>query len=717
MKGSRAYQLVALLTRILLRILFRARILGSIGQHDRLLIIANHQSFLDGITLGAFLPVAPTWLVHTQIAERWFFAIGLRFLPHYVVDTNSPLAIKAMVHLVEQGKPVMIFPEGRITQTGGQMKVYDGPAFVAAKTGADVVVAHIDGLVYSKVSRMAGDFPKQWFPRVTVTLCPSRTIPMPEGKTPRIRRRRASENMRRIMQEAVVYAHQPTTLYEAFLDAIELHGRGREMVEDVTRKWTFGDLLKGALALGRITRKLSAPDERVAVMLPNSGALLSLLFGMFATRRVPAVLNFTSGAEGIQNACAVVQARTLITSRAFVEKAKLGAVLERVKGVDIRYLEDLRATLTLADKLWIVWSLRFPRSAMAAVKPNDPAVVLFTSGSEAKPKGVVLSHDAIIKNTVQTKAIIEYTSRDRFFNALPMFHSFGLCTFTILPMLAGARNFLYPTPLHYRVIPELIYDRDCTAFGCTTTFLANYMRMGHPYDFRTMRLLIVGAEKLTEEVRRGAVDKFGVRPIEGYGVTECAPILAGNCPLAYKAGTVGQLLPGIEHKLESVPGIENGGVLHVRGPNMMLGYLRDDRPGVLQPPSSSYGAGWYNTGDVVTIDDEGFITIQGRMKRFAKVAGEMISLEVVEKIALKASPNHLHASASAQVAGRGEMLFLFTQDPELRRDQILQAARELGAPDLAVPKKIVHLPKLPLLGTGKKDYVTLNKLAQEEAAR
>jgi acyl-[acyl-carrier-protein]-phospholipid O-acyltransferase / long-chain-fatty-acid--[acyl-carrier-protein] ligase len=241
--------------------------------------------------------------------------------------------------------------------------------------------------------------------------------------------------------------------------------------------------------------------------------------------------------------------------------------------------------------------------------------------------------------------------------------------------------------------------------------------MGHPYDFRTMRLLIVGAEKLTEEVRRGAVDKFGVRPIEGYGVTECAPILAGNCPLAYKAGTVGQLLPGIEHKLESVLGIENGGVLHVRGPNMMLGYLRDDKPGVLQPPSSSYGAGWYNTGDVVTIDEEGFITIQGRMKRFAKVAGEMISLEVVEKIALKASPNHLHASASAQVAGRGEMLFLFTQDPELRRDQILQAARELGAPDLAVPKKIVHLPKLPLLGTGKRDYVTLNKLAQEEAAR
>jgi acyl-[acyl-carrier-protein]-phospholipid O-acyltransferase/long-chain-fatty-acid--[acyl-carrier-protein] ligase len=634
-----------------------------------------------------------------------------------VIDTTSPMAIKAMINLVDQGKPVMIFPEGRITQTGGQMKVYDGPAFVAAKTGADVVVAHLDGLQYSKFSRMTGDFPKKWFPRVTITVCPPKTVAMPEGKTPRIRRRLAAEAMRHIMQEAAVYAHQPTTLYEAFLDAVELHGRKREMIEDITRKWTFGDLLKGSLALGRLVSKFTAPGERVAVMMPNSGALVSLLFGMFAFKRVPAVLNFTSGADGMQNACGVVQARTLLTSRAFVEKAKLAPVLEKIHGIDIRYLEDLRPTLTLGDKFWVLWALRNPRAVMANVKPYDPAVVLFTSGSEAKPKGVVLSHDSIIKNIVQAKAIIDYTSRDRFFTALPMFHSFGLCTFTILPLLAGAPIFLYPTPLHYRIIPELIYDRDCTVFGATATFLANYLKLAHPYDFRTMRLLIVGAEKLTEELRCGVMDKFGVRPIEGYGVTECAPVLAGNCLLAYKPGTVGQLLPGIEYKLEPVPGIEDGGVLHVRGPNMMLGYLLDGTPGELQPPSSIYGAGWYNTGDIVQIDAEGFIAIQGRMKRFAKVAGEMISLEVIEKIALQASPKYVHASAAAHVDGRGEMLFLFTQDPDLKRDQILRAAREMGAPEIAVPKKIIYIAKIPLLGTGKKDYVSLNKMAKEEAAK
>jgi acyl-[acyl-carrier-protein]-phospholipid O-acyltransferase/long-chain-fatty-acid--[acyl-carrier-protein] ligase len=709
---------VAFVTRVLMRLLFRVRVYGELGRHERLLIVANHQSFVDGIALGAFLPFMPTWLVHQQQASRWFFALGLRFLPHLVVDTQSPMAIKTMVRLVEQGTPVMVFPEGRVSNTGGQMKVYDGPAFVAAKTGADVVVVQIDGLIYSKFSRMSGDFPRKWFPRVTITICPPRKIPMPEGRIRRIRRRRAAEAMRRIMLDAHVVARRGTTLHESLFEAIRLHGRGREMIEDIQGKWTFGQLLKATMALGRIATKFTRPGENVGVLLPNSGAHLALLFGLFTFKRVPAVLNFTSGADGMQHACAISQARTIITSRAFLEKARLGPLVGKLHGVEIRCLEDLRRTLTLGDKLWLLfWALRFPRRVMAHVKPDDPALILFTSGSEARPKGVVLSHSAVLANILQAKSAFDVTSKDRFFTALPMFHSLGLCSLTILPVLTGSRTFLYPTPLHYRLIPELIYDRDCTVFATTTTFLANYTKVAHPYDFHRVRLLVVGGEKLTEEVRRAAADKFGVRPVEGYGVTECAPIVAANCFLAYQPGTVGQMVPGIEYRLEPVAGIETGGVLHVRGPNLMLGYLKDDQPGVIQPPSSAFGPGWYDTGDVAAVDEDGFVTILGRVKRFAKVAGEMIALELVEKIAREASPQRQHASVSATASGRGEMILLYTEDPNLRREQVLQAARRMGAPEIAIPRKVIHLEKLPLLGNGKKDYVSLQELARAEADR
>ena len=706
------YWVVAFLTRQLLRLLFRARVYGTLGRHQKLLIVANHQSFLDGITLGAFLPVKPTWLVHATIARRWYFAMGLRFLPHLVVDTASPMAIKAMIHLVEQGVPVMIFPEGRITNTGAQMKVYDGPAFVAAKTGADVVVAHIDGLVYSKVSRMTGDFPRKWFPRIHLTLCPPQRLPMPEGRTPRIRRRRAAEALRRLMQEGAVYARRRTTLFEALADAAKLHGRGREVIEDVQRRWTYGALLKASLALGRLISRFTVESERVAILLPNIGAHVALLFGLFAFKRVPAILNYTAGPEGMRNACRLAQARYLITSRTFLERARLAETASKL-GLEVRYLEDLRHSLSWADKLWLLWALPDPKSAIRKVRPEDPAVVLFTSGSESQPKAVVLSHDSILANHAQAKAAIPCTSKDKFLTALPMFHCFGLCTVTLLPVLTGCHTFLYPTPLHYRIIPELIYDRDRTIFATTPTFLAGYMKVAHPYDFHTLRLLITGAEKLPEEIRRLALDRFGVRPIEGYGVTECSPVVAANSPLAYKPGTVGQLMPGTQFRLEPVEGLDSGGVLHIKGPNVMLGYLRPD--GSIEPPSSVYGEGWYRTGDVVSVDDEGFVIIVGRVKRFAKVAGEMVSLEVAENIARQASPAAEHAAVAAAGAARGEIIVLFTEDPQLRRERLQQAARDIGAPELALPRKIVYLPRIPLLGTGKKDYVTLARMAAEDA--
>jgi len=458
---------------------------------------------------------------------------------------------------------------------------------------------------------------------------------------------------------------------------------------------------------------MTKPGERVGLLLPNLVPTLGLIFGLSARRRVPAMLNYTAGVDAMQAGCDGAEIRTIVTSRAFVEQGKLTDKLAGLKGVQVHYLEDIREQIGLGDKLWLIlYAIHFPRAFELKTSPEEAAVVLFTSGSEGKPKGVVLPHRAILANIAQIRAVIDFSVYDKVLNALPIFHSFGLTAGALLPVLNGASLFLYPSPLHYRVIPELAYDRGCTVLFGTSTFLANYAKFANPYDFYRLRYVVAGAEKLSEAVRSQWFEKFGLRIFEGYGATETAPVIAVNTPMAYKTGTVGNLLPGIEYRLLPVAGIEHGGILHVRGPNVMSGYLKADQPGVLQPPLSELGDGWYETGDVVQIDDEGFVKIVGRVKRFAKIAGEMVSLEVAEKVATATSPDKAHAVSSQPDPAKGEALVLFTTDGELSRELLAAKARELGVPELAVPRKIHRVESLPLLGTGKVDYVTLKRLAE-----
>jgi acyl-[acyl-carrier-protein]-phospholipid O-acyltransferase/long-chain-fatty-acid--[acyl-carrier-protein] ligase len=705
-----AAMLISLL-KLICRIVFRVNVSGiaNLPKQGKLLIIANHESFLDGLLLGLFLPIRATFVVHTSVLNHWLFRQFLKLTPYLAVDPSSPMAMKKVIKLLESGQPVVIFPEGRITLTGSLMKVYDGPGFVAAKTGAMVLPVRIEGAAHSYFSRLKPAHPKKLFPKVNISILQVRQIAMPKASDARTRRKQAGDAMRREMQNMLFSSTQINTLFEAFLDAVTHYGRGTMLVEDMRQQEeSYGELLKKSLALGKLATKISQPNENVGVLMPNVTNTICLIFGLSAFGRVPAMLNYTAGSAGIQNACTAACITTIISAKEFIKVANLEQTVDGLQHVKIVYLEDLRTRFSWLDKLWLMgFALWLPRLATQKSNPNDPAVVLFTSGSEGKPKGVVHSHSTILANIAQIKSIIDFSMQDKFMMVLPLFHAFGFTCGAIMPLVAGSRLFVYPSPLHYRVIPEVIYDRGCTVLFGTSTFLGNYAKFANPYDFYKLRYVVAGAEKLNEEVRNVYVDKFGIRILEGYGATECAPVLAVNTPMANRLGSVGTLIPGLEAKLEQVPGIADGALLSVRGPNVMLGYYLYDRPGVIEATND----GWHSTGDIVHIDEDGFLFIKGRVKRFAKIAGEMVSLETAESIANHASPAHQHAASTQNDAARGENIVLFTTDTKLTREALGLSAKTLGYPELAIAKKLVVIETLPLLGTGKTDYISLKAMA------
>jgi len=699
------------------KILFRIEVKGleNIPNTQKLLIVANHESLLDGLLLGLFLPIRATFVVHTSVKDHWLYQQILKLTPHLAVDPASPLAMKKVIKLLDDNQPVVIFPEGRITQTGSLMKVYDGPGFVAAKTGATILPVRIDGASRTYFSKTAENRPKELFPKVSLSILPVTQITLLETLTGKARRKFAGNEMRKTMQHMLFESAPINTIFEALIDAVKLFGRKTKVVEDIKQvEESYGEILKKSLALGRLVSKVSAENENVGVLMPNVTNTICLIYGMSAFARIPAMLNYTAGSAGMQSACDVAKIKTIITSKEFISVANLTAEIKRLKKVKIIYLEDLRSKFNLLDKIWLMaYAVWFPKCAMAKVASNSPAVVLFTSGSEGKPKGVVHSHRSILANIAQIKAVIDFSIDDKFMMVLPLFHAFGFTCGAILPLVAGTRLFIYPSPLHYRVIPEVIYERGCTVLFGTSTFLGNYAKFANPYDFYKLRYVVSGAEKLSDDVRAAWVDKFGIRILEGYGATECAPVLAVNTPMANKVGSVGTLLPSLEGRLDAVPGITEGGLLHVKGPNVMLGYYLYDKPGEIQAPI----AGWYNTGDIVDIDTEGYVFIKGRVKRFAKVAGEMVSLETVEAIAQHAARDHQHAATTLVDNQRGETILLFTTDENLNREQLSNSAKTLRHIELAVARKIIFIAELPLLGTGKVDYLTLKKMAEKAGAK
>lgn len=693
--------------RFLLRLLFGTRIVGK----ERLcfagpsLVLPNHVSFLDAVFLYAYLPGGTAFVVNTDVAAKFQFV--LRWVRHVRIDPLNPYSLKEVIRLVREGRPVVLFPEGRITTSGGLMKIYGGVGFIAAKTGAALYPLILLGPERSKVSRIRDKVRSCWFPRVLLYVGEKTSLAADAEGHFHHQKAQSSERILALLQQTLFRARQARdegveNLFDALLAAARLQGGGKVMAADGGGSLSYRRALVASYVLGQRLRSGLKGEEPVGLLLPNSLGCLVTLFALCYLGKTPALLNFTAGEENNLLCSQTAGLQVILTSRAFLAKAGLEGVAARLGACcRLLYLEDLKESLGWREQLGGC------RRYLAQKRAEAPGkIILFTSGSESKPKGVLLRHRQLLANLNQIASVIDYSPRDRLFNALPMFHSFGLTAGTLLPVLHGLEVFLYPSPLHYKVIPELVYDRNITVLLSTPTFLQGYGRYAHPYDFHALRYVLAGGEKLKDEVRQLWQEKFGLRILEGYGTTETAPVLSLNTPLGCRAGTVGRLLPGLEWRLEAVPGLDAGGNLLVQGPNVMEGYLLHGRGFVPAPP-------WYACGDVVSVDRDGFLTVRARLKRFAKVSGEMVSLDAVEQLAAQCFGTEGHAAVNLPDVRKGERIVLYTVDKSASRQALRAWLARSGQSMLLLPAKIVVVPQLPLLGSGKTDYVRLKELAAQ----
>lgn len=698
------------LVRFLLRLLygFRAYNQEILNTPGPVLLIPNHVSWIDFLFIGVCLEddwkfVTSSVTAQTSWIHRRIMVSGRTF----PIDVASPYAAKRMAEHLAKGGRLVLFAEGRMTTTGSLMKLFEGTGFLLNKTDAKIITAYLRGVQRIPWVRQPGW--TRWFARTSAHFSDLLTPPKFGGG--------ASESRQKVtrwlraqlvdQQFRVEMDFGPRTV----LSAVLATARARpnfEVMEDITHQTlTFHWLLLGVKLLGPKMAAQLGNTPRVGVLLPNLNATPVLLLALWSIGKIPAILNFSTGPATLAACAQLAGLRQVITSRAFLEKARLDVRPLREKGVELVYLEDLRATISRWNKI----AALFPPAAPPTppdLKDSTVAVVLFTSGSEGIPKGVELTHRNILANIRQVLAVTDIMDTDRLFNALPVFHSFGLTVGTLLPLVRGLYVFHYPSPLHYRVVPAVLYDRNCSILIATNTFLNGYARRANPYDFRSLRYLFAGAEKVQESTATTWARSFGLRILEGYGATECGPCISLNTPFDPRFGSAGKLLPGMEHRIEPLEGIPEGGRLLVRGPNVMRGYLNPDANAQFKALE-----GWYDTGDIARVDEEGFIYLLGRLKRFAKISGEMVSLGAIEE-ALAGAFTALGQRCEVVVISqpdpdKGETLIAVANEQRITLEMIRSLLRGKGMSNLCVPRELRYAKEIPKLGTGKTNYQQLLK--------
>ena len=713
------------LLRLIARLCFRFRAYDTeaLTTPGPVLLVPNHVSWLDWLFVGLVLDDDWKFVTSSTTANsNWILRRMMVNGRTFPVDNSSPYAVRDMAEYLAKGGRLVLFAEGRITRTGSLMKVFDGTGFLIRNTNAKVITCYLRGASRVHFVRHSGW--RRWFPTVTAHFSPAQTAPVFENVSNTVARQKVTGWLRdqmSLQQFEVEMEHGPKNLLAAVTETAA-NIPGRIALEDVSSKeLSYRRLMVGADVLaGEWRRRLGpAKGERVGILLPNVNSLPLSLLSLWATQKVPAMLNFSTGIPVMLLCAQLAGLKQIITSRQFVEKAKLNLTLLHEAGIKIIFLEEVSPQISGFTKFIALLRHTFSTGAGlrdTPLQPDDTAVVIFTSGSEGVPKGVELTHRNLLANVRQAIAVIDVTDEDRFFNALPLFHSFGLLGGTLFPLIRGCYTFLYPSPLHYRVVPTLIYDRVCTVLMGTNTFLNGYARKAHPYDFTSLRYLIAGAEKVQTATLDTWARKFGVRILEGYGATECSPLISLNTRMEPAVGTAGRLVPGLHYRLESVPGVDEGGRLFVKGPNVMKGYLNPEANAKFQELD-----GWYDTGDIVHVDGDGYLHIRGRMKRFAKVSGEMVSLTAVEDALAGAFPQFGLRCAVAVIAqpdeDKGEKIVAVTNEPKIQLAEVRAAVKARGLSNLCAPREIKVVQSIPKLGTGKTNHRELEKMIAEQEAK
>ena len=684
--------------------------------------VVNHVSYLDPIMLFAFLPGNPVFALNGHLYRRhWirFFMSKADIIPFNPIEPGD---IKKLIAKVDEGRLVVIFAEGRITEDGGLMKIYEAPGLVADKSKAPLIPVWIDGPQYGYFSKTKGHLPHRPLPKMRIYVGKPRSFKLKDE----LRRQRdhISNEVYMILREMCfeINYNKDISLFAQLMKTAKVYSKTGwfskrpRIIEDINRKQkSFKDIIVASFALGRTFRKFTGHDENVGVLLPNAIATVCTFFGLSAFERTPVMINFSVGAKNMVSMCKTALVKSVITSKTFIIKGKLESAIEEMEkaGVKIVYLEDLAKKMSIFTKINAFISYKIKRIPHKK-GGNKKAVIVFTSGSEGAPKAVILSHANLMANVNQLAAIQTVTYKDLLFNALPMFHSFGLMVGMLFPLFNGAKLFLYPSPLHYRVVAELVYELGATLMIGTDTFLRGYAKIAHPYDFHTVRLMYSGGEAAKPDTRSMWMEHSGIRMMEAYGSTECSPVMTANNGIFNKFGSIGKLLPGMQYKIEPVDGIATGGELCVKGPNVMLGYYMPSEPGVLVPPQN----GWYHTGDVVDIDEIGFFTIKDRIKRFAKIGGEMVSLNAVQDMVIDATKEMLGEYNYGVVAipheSKGEQIVLVTNNKSVTSAMLHEYVKANGMSELYLPRVILYHEKLPVFATGKSDNVTLKKEVMEE---
>lgn len=713
--------------RFCLRLLFRFFKVKCDIQFDekklpkRGVYVSNHVSFLDPVLLFAYLPGNPVFALNGHLFRRPWIRFLMKTADIMPFNPIEPMDIKELISKVDSGRLCVIFAEGRVTENGGLMKIYEAPGLVADKSKSPLIPVWINGPQYGYFSKTKGKLPHRPLPKMKITIGKPRGFKLKDN----LRRQRdhISNEVYQILREMSfeVNYNPNISLFAQLMKTAKVHSKKGILkrpyfVEDIQRQPnSYKDIIIKSYVLGKYFKRKTLPGEHVALLLPNAIATVCTFFGLSAYERIPVMLNFSVGAKNMASMCKTAEVKKVITSLAFIKTAKMEAVVEvlAANGLEIVYLESLRKEIGLWDKI-----NAFLRYKIKRVPHNDggnkKAVILFTSGSEGAPKAVVLSHANIMSNIKQISAIETINITDTVFNALPMFHSFGLTVGTIFPLLEGARLFLYPSPLHYRIVAEIVYEIGATVMFGTDTFFRGYAKIAHPFDFHNIRFMFGGAEAVKPDTRNMWMERLGIRVLEAYGSTECSPVITANNLIFNRFGSIGKLLPAIKYKIEPVDGIEKGGELVVKGPNVMLGYIMSDNPGVLVPLED----GWYHTGDVVEIDEIGFVYIKDRIKRFAKIGGEMVSLNAVQEMVCRAyewmGGEFQYGVVSIPHESKGEQIVLATNNHQVEQEVLHNYIKNNGMSELYLPRVIIHRDSLPVFATGKADNVTLKKEILEE---